>query len=64
MLLSSNIGLGYLGLVELKLLFPFVSSSGFVLELWPKGIRRPPITPEICKPGLGGVPMPAEQMAC
>lgn len=61
---SSNIGLGCLGFVELKLLFPFVSSSGFVLQLGPKSTRGPRITPEICEPRLGRVLMPAERVAC
>jgi len=50
----SNIGLGCLGLVVLKLLFLFVSSSGFILQLGPRCTREPPIAPEICGPGLEG----------
>lgn len=61
---SSNIGVGCLGLVELKPLFPSVSSTGFVLHLGPKSTRGPPTTPEICELRLGGVLRPAEQMEC
>lgn len=39
---SSGVGPGWLGLAELKLLFPFVSCSGFVLQLRPEGTRGPP----------------------
>lgn len=52
-MLNLTAGLGCLGLVELKLLFPFVSSSGFVLQLGPESTRGPPTTPAMGELGLG-----------
>lgn len=44
---SSDLELGCLGLLELKLLFPFVSSSGFIWCVGPQSTKGPPTTPEM-----------------